>query len=173
MAKGCCANGASTSNAALPTCSTPAACAPLASNSSLHAKGQRHGRMLHPDCPLRVGLRPHRSWRIFQFHPLRDDYATRKTDLIKRWLLKRPRYHRHFTPTHASWTNLVECFFSILTKQGLQQAVHKSKHELTLFLKSFVKEYNKRCGPFIWTKGPAKLRKIITLTKRFQKDMSK
>ena len=72
------------------------------------------------------------------------------------------------TPTHASWVNLIECFFSILTRQGLQQAVHQSGKELEHFLKSFIDAYNKRCGPFQWTKGPDKLRRIIELTERWQ-----
>ena len=74
----------------------------------------------------------------------------------------------HFTPTHASWVNLIEGFFSILTKQGLQQAVHRSAKELERFLKLFVKIYNERCGPFTWTKGPNKLQRIIELTEEYQ-----
>ena len=63
---------------------------------------------------------------------------------------------------------LIECFFSILTRQGLQQAVHQSGQELEHFLKNFIQEYNKRCGPFEWTKGPEKLRRIIELTEQSQ-----
>src|SRR3977135_4435131 len=74
----------------------------------------------------------------------------------------------HYTPTHASWVNLIECFFNILTRQGLQQAVHQSGQELEHFLKSFIQEYNKRCGPFEWTKGSEKLRRIIELTEQWQ-----
>ena len=68
----------------------------------------------------------------------------------------------------ASWLNLIECFFSILTKQGLQQAVHKSGKELEVFLKQYIKQYNKEYGPFTWTKGPKKLKQIIKLTKEYQ-----
>ena len=64
----------------------------------------------------------------------------------------------HYTPTHASWVNLVECFFSILTRTGLQQQVHKSGKELERFLKQFVQTYNKTCGPFTWTKEPIRVR---------------
>ncbi len=65
--------------------------------------------------------------------------------------------------------NLVECFFSILTRTGLQQQVHKSGKALERFLKSFIETYNRTCGPFTWTKGPDKLNKIIQLTKVAQK----
>jgi transposase len=84
------------------------------------------------------------------------------------WLAHHPRVSFHYTPTHASWVNLVECFFSILTRQGLQQAVHLSARELTRFLKNYIRAYNKTCGPFTWTKGPNKLKRIIELTKQYQ-----
>ena len=85
-----------------------------------------------------------------------------------KWLEAHPLVSFHYTPTHASWVNLIEGFFSILTRQGLQQAVHQSGQELEHFLKSFIQEYNKRCGPFEWTKGPEKLRRIIELTEQWQ-----
>ena len=48
-------------------------------------------------------------------HLVMDNYATHKTAAIRRWLLKRPRFHVHFTPTSASWLNLVERWFAALT----------------------------------------------------------
>jgi len=78
----------------------------------------------------------------------------------------------HYTPTHASWVNLIEAFFSILTRQGLQQAVHRSVRDLERFLKDFIAQYNKRCGPFEWTKSPEKLRRIIQLTENRQLKIS-
>jgi hypothetical protein len=62
----------------------------------------------------------------------------------------------------------VECFFSILTRQGLQQAVHKSGRELERFLNAYFSRYNKTCTPFVWTKGPEKLKRIIELTQQYQ-----
>jgi transposase len=97
-----------------------------------------------------------------------DNLNTHNGAMANEWLEKHPLVTFHYTPTHASWVNLAECFFSILTRQGLQQAVHRSVGELTRFLKEFVKQYNKTCGPYVWTKGPDKLRKIIELTKSFQ-----
>lgn len=99
-----------------------------------------------------------------------DNLNTHKGSLAKEWLGRNPKVTFHYTPTHASWVNLAECFFSILTRKGLQQAVHRSNRELVRFLKDFVAQYNKTCGPFIWTKGPEKLTKIIELTKRYQID---
>ena len=98
-----------------------------------------------------------------------DNLNTHKGKAAKEWLEKHPRVSFHFTPTHASWVNLAECFFSIVTKQGLQQAVHKSGRELERFLKAFIEEYNQHAGPFVWTRGPEKLRKIIELTEEYQR----
>lgn len=86
------------------------------------------------------------------------------------WLEDHPQVSFHYTPTHASWVNLIECFFSILTKQGLQHSVHHSVRDLEKFLKDYITIYNQRCGPFTWTKGPKKLKKIIQLTEKFQKE---
>lgn len=97
-----------------------------------------------------------------------DNLNTHTGAQSKAWLEAHPEVSFHFTPTHASWVNLAECFFSILTRQGLQQSVHRSNRQLVHFLKDFVKQYNQNCGPYIWTKGPAKLQKIIELTHEFQ-----
>jgi transposase len=97
-----------------------------------------------------------------------DNLNTHKNEAARAWLAQHPRVTFHYTPTHASWTNLVECFFSILTRQGLQQAVHKSGKELERFLKAYFAEYNQHCQPFVWTKGPQKLQRIIELTRAYQ-----
>ena len=97
-----------------------------------------------------------------------DNLNTHTNDTAREWLEANPQVSFHYTPTQASWVNLIECFFSILTRQGLQQAVHKSVQELERFLKDFIQQYNHRCGPFEWTKGPEKLRRIIELTEQWQ-----
>lgn len=97
-----------------------------------------------------------------------DNLNTHTNVAAREWLEANPQVSFHYTPTHASWVNLIECFFSILTRKGLQQAVHKSVQELERFLKDFIQQYNERCGPFEWTKGPEKLRRIIELTAQWQ-----
>jgi transposase len=108
-----------------------------------------------------------------RLHVVMDNLNTHKGAMATDWLQQHPLVSFHFTPTHASWVNLAECFFSILTRKGLQQAVHRSNRELVRFLKDFVEQYNKTCGPYLWTKGPEKLKKIIALTKSFQTQMNK
>jgi transposase len=95
-----------------------------------------------------------------------DNLNTHTNKAAQEWLVRHPLVSFHYTPTHASWVNLVECFFSILTRTGLQHQVHKSGKALERFLRSFVETYNQSCGPFTWTKGPDKLNKIIQLTDR-------
>ena len=103
-----------------------------------------------------------------RLYVIMDNLNTHKGKEAKQWLEDHPKVSFHYTPTHASWVNLAECFFSILTRQGLQHAVHRSVKELTKFLQEFVEQYNKSCGPFVWTKGPKKLKRIIELTKAYQ-----
>ncbi len=100
-----------------------------------------------------------------------DNLNTHKGRLATTWLEQHPLVSFHYTPTHASWVNLAECFFSILTRQGLKQAVHRSVKELRKCLRDFVVQYNKNCGPFVWTKGPKKLERIIELTKSYQSSL--
>ena len=54
-------------------------------------------------------------------HLVLDNAATHKTKITHDWLLKRPRWHLHFTPTSASWLNLVETWFALLTRRRLQR----------------------------------------------------
>ena len=101
-------------------------------------------------------------------HLILDNLNIHKNQAAQDWLARHPRVHCHYTPTHASWMNLIECFFSILTRQGLQQSVHHSKQELKQYLKQFIEHYNQSCTPFVWTRGPEHLQKIIEATKEFQ-----
>jgi transposase len=55
-----------------------------------------------------------------------DNYATHKTKPIRDWLLKRPRWHVHFTPTGASWINQVERFFALITDKQIRRGTHRS-----------------------------------------------
>jgi transposase len=85
-------------------------------------------------------------------HLILDNYGTHKTPLIHRWLAKRPRYHLHFTPTGASWINLVERWFAALTTQQLRRGVHRSTRELEAAIRRYLVLYNQDPKPFVWTK---------------------
>src|SRR3546814_11211711 len=58
-------------------------------------------------------------------HLVMDNYATHKTQTIRNWLAKRPRWHVHLTPTSASWINQVERFFAELTEKQIRRGVHR------------------------------------------------
>lgn len=103
-----------------------------------------------------------------ELHIVLDNLNIHKNEAAQRWLKRHPRVHFHYTPTHASWVNMVECFFSILGKQGLSQSVHSSKRQLKEFLLSYIAENNSNPRPFVWTKGPEKLQRIIEATKEYQ-----
>jgi len=85
-------------------------------------------------------------------HLILDNSSIHKAALIHRWLVKRPRFHMHFTPTSASWLNLVECWFSILQRRELTRGVHRSTYALEQTLRRYIAETNTHPKPFIWTK---------------------
>jgi transposase len=85
-------------------------------------------------------------------HLILDNYGTHKTALIRRWLTKRPRYHLHFTPTSASWLNLVERWFALITEQQIRRGTHRSTEALEAAIYRYTAETNKAPHPFIWTK---------------------
>ena len=65
---------------------------------------------------------------------------------------KRPRYHLHFTPKGASWVNLVERWFALLTEKQLRRGVHRSTRELETAIDRYLTVYNEAPKPFVWTK---------------------
>jgi len=69
-----------------------------------------------------------------------------------RWLAKHPRVHFHYTPTHASWINQVECWFSILWRQALKGLSVTSFRELRQAIDAFIEAYSQNAYPFEWTK---------------------
>lgn len=85
-------------------------------------------------------------------HLILDNYGTHKSPTIQRWLLKRPRFHLHFTPTGASWINLVERWFALLTEKQIRRGIFRSTRELETTIRDYVQIYNEHPKPFIWTK---------------------
>ena len=85
-------------------------------------------------------------------HLILDNYGTHKTALMRRWLAKRPRFHLHFTPTGASWLNLVERWFALLTEKQIRRGAHRSTRELEAAIKRYLAFTNDAPKPFVWTK---------------------
>jgi len=109
-----------------------------------------------------------RAYADRELHIVADNLNIHKNEALRRWLGRHPQVKFHYTPTHASWVNLIECFFSILSKQGLAHSVQRSKQDLKDLLQRFLASYNDTCGPFTWTKGPEQLQRIIETTKDYQ-----
>jgi transposase len=86
-------------------------------------------------------------------HLILDNYGTHKTLLIRRWLAQRPRFHLHFTPTSASWLNLVERWFAELTEKQIRRGVHRSTLQLESAIRHFIDHHNQNPKPFVWTKS--------------------
>jgi transposase len=85
-------------------------------------------------------------------HLILDNYGTHKTALIRRWLTKRPRFRVHFTPTSASWLNLVERWFAALTQKQIKRGAHPSTRALEAAIRQYIAVTNEAPQPFVWTK---------------------
>jgi transposase len=92
-----------------------------------------------------------------------DNYATHKHAKVQTWLTSHPRIQLHFTPTYASWLNLVEVFFAIIERQALRRGDFASVEELMAAIRRFCDSWNQRCRPFTWTKNADQ---ILTKLKR-------
>jgi len=90
--------------------------------------------------------------RDLDVHLVIDNYSTHKSPLIRNWLIKRPRFHVHFTPTYGSWMNLVERWFGLLTQRQIKRGVHRSVGELERAIREFLAAHNENPKPFVWTK---------------------
>jgi transposase len=85
-------------------------------------------------------------------HLVCDNYATHKTDMIKSWLAKHPRFHIHFTTTGSSWVNQVERFFGLITDKLIRRGVHTSVAALEADIRQWIDTWNENPRPFTWTK---------------------
>lgn len=87
-----------------------------------------------------------------KLHVVADNYGTHNHPNVKAWLAKHPRITMHFTPTSASWMNMVEIFFGIITRQAIRRGTFTSVPDLIGAIRAFIDAYNQRCEPFRWTK---------------------
>ena len=100
-------------------------------------------------------------------HLICDNYATHKHPNVQAWLAGHPRFHVHFTPTSASWLNMVERFFRDLSTQRLERGVFRSVPELISAINDYVAVHNHNPKPFIWTANAADiLQKVIRANRR-------
>jgi len=86
-------------------------------------------------------------------HLILDNYGTHKTAMVHNYLLSRPRFHLHFTPTSSSWLNLVERWFGLITEKQIRRGTFKSTSELEQAITRYLTGYNDEPKPFVWTKS--------------------
>jgi transposase len=103
-------------------------------------------------------------------HLIADNYATHKHPRVKRWMAKHPRFQIHFTPTSASWLNMVERFFRDLTTKRLRRDSFDSVENLIKAIQDYIATHNKAPKPFIWT---AKATDILEKVKRARTTLDK
>ena len=85
-------------------------------------------------------------------HLIMDNYGTHKTESVKRWLKKHPRFNFHFIPTSSSWLNMVERFFGVITDKRIRRGVFRSVNELEAAIRDFLQAHNEKPKIFKWTK---------------------
>ena len=105
----------------------------------------------------------HQEWILFlnlirrstpanqEIHLICDNYATHKHEKVKAWQKRNPRFHFHFTPTSASWLNMVERFFRDLTVKSIQRGIFHDVAELTQAIEQHLALHNRDPKPFVWT----------------------
>jgi len=103
-------------------------------------------------------------------HLIGDNYATHKHPKVQRWFARHPRFHMHFTPTSASWLNMVERFFRDLTQNRLRRGVFRDLEELILAIGDYIDLHNENPKPFIWT---ARASDILEKVKRARRALNK
>jgi len=86
-----------------------------------------------------------------QLHLIMDNYGTHTAIIVKEWLSSLQDVQVHFTPTHASWLNQIELWFSIIHRRTIQRGDFKSQDDLARKLILFIEQYNKDAKPFAWT----------------------
>lgn len=113
--------------------------------------GQCHPRHRHQEFLKFLSLIDQQVPSDLDVHLILDNYGTHKTEPVRRWLLKRPRYHVHFTPTSASWLNVVERFFGELTQRQIRRGTFNSVAQLEATIMDYLQHHNENPRPFVWT----------------------
>jgi transposase len=96
-----------------------------------------------------------RTFPVRDLHVILDNSSTHTTPAVRAWLERRPRIHFHFTPKGASWLNMVEAWFGILTRKSVRRASFETVKALVRHIQDYIDSWNSHPTPFVWTKEPA------------------
>ncbi len=104
--------------------------------------------------------------RTLELHIIADNYATHKHPEVNAWLAQHPRVHMHFTPTSASWANLVERFFAEITDKAIRRGVFQNVRELEAAITTFIETRNRNPRPYVWTASVASILEKVGRARR-------
>ena len=96
-----------------------------------------------------------------EIHLICDNYGTHKHRAVRQWLTEHPRFHMHFTPTSASWLNLIERWFGLVTQQAIRRGSFDTIAQLERALVRFLEHWNQNAKPFVWTKTAKQIKRSI------------
>ena len=99
--------------------------------------------------------------RYPKLHLICDNYGTHKHPAVKQWLAAHPRFQLHFTPTSASWPNLVERWFGLITSQAIRRGSFQSVARLEQAITRFLANWNENAQPFRWSKPAHQIKRSI------------
>jgi transposase len=97
-----------------------------------------------------------------QIHVICDNYGTHKHQRVQRWLERHQRFHVHFTPTSASWLNMIERFFGDLTENRIRRGVFQDLEQLIMAIGHYIDRHNESPKPFIWTAKASDILEKVT-----------
>jgi len=101
--------------------------------------------------------RVERNYSGQELHVIIDNSSTHTTPAVRSWLEQHPAVHFHFTPKGASWINLIEAWFGILTRKSIRRGSFDTVRALVTHIRSYIQEWNHHPTPFVWTKAPAEI----------------
>lgn len=101
-----------------------------------------------------------------QLHLICDNYATHKHPKVKRWIGRHKRFHIHFTPTSASWLNMIERFFRDLSQNRLKRGAFRDIEELVVAVETYIERHNRKPKPFIWTASANDILQKVTRARK-------
>ena len=104
-----------------------------------------------------------KQYRRRELHLICDNYGTHKHPKVAEWLKKHSNFHIHFTPTSASWLNLVERWFALITSQAIRRGSFESLKRLESAIVRYIDHWNEDPRPFRWTKSAAEIKRSIEI----------
>lgn len=114
--------------------------------------GECYSRHTHKEFIKFLNLIDKQTPKDKDLHLVLDNYGTHKTEPVRKWLKKHPRFNFHFIPTSSSWLNMVERFFGVITEKRIRRGVFRSVKELETAIKDFLRAHNENPKIFKWSK---------------------